>query len=295
MILLSVCAIIGVGPTLAEGNNTAEFNEMIAANEPQPYGGLSLQEAVPFEPISMDPAAFVKQLSSQKSNDEMNGYFQDIGLPLDPNDCAFIFQNKDHTNYALWNASNSASPFAVATVAYAFPRNGNENDSMVFIFVENGDSYCLTDVLAAFGNMQIVSDAQHEIVWLVGETGGVYNTVRWYNLLEQKTALAFVAEGLMTDRTDYHIKVMAVADPAVNGTLPKNGMLAIRKQVSVFDLTQATISTDAREILLYSQVDVYAYQHGGEFKLIKSKRFEGEDMQMIAGMTCDQIISENEE
>ena len=166
---------------------------------------------------------------------------------------------------------------------------------MVFVFVKKSDFYYLTDVLNAFGDMQIVSDAGHETVWLVGETGGAYNTVGWYNVSERKTTLTFLAEGMMADRMDYYVKVMAVADPVINETLPEDGMLAIRKQVSVFDLTQVTVSMDAPEILLYTQVDVYAYQSGGVFALIKSKKFEGKDIQSVAGVTCSQIVLENDE
>jgi len=53
----------------------------------------------------------------------------------------------------------------------------------------------------------------------------------------------------------------------------------MRLIISVRRAVDNPISTDASEILLYTQVDVYAYPSGGEFKLIKSKRFEGEDME----------------
>jgi len=286
---------IGMGAACAEGMQATEWAALAAANEPQPYGGLSLQETTPFKPINISPETWQQQLSAQPGGAAIYAFFQGMGLPLDAGECEWIDQNKDRAKAALWNESNSPCPFTVSTLCYEFPRNDGGHDNTVLVFMEQNGSMYLTDVLFAFGDLQAVTDAGHETVWLVGETGGAYNTVRWYNVQRRKIALAFVAEGLAADRVDVHIKVRAVADSLANGTLPEDGLLAIRKQVSVFDLTQATVSAEASEILLYTQVDVYACKPGGALTLVASKRFDGMDIPSVAGITCEQLISEKKE
>lgn len=95
--------------------------------------------------------------------------------------------------------------------------------------------------------------------------------------------------GVMADRVDYHVKVQSLADLIVDGTLPEDGMLAVRKQVSLIDIT-SEISTEAPEILLYTQIDVYAYQQGADLTLIKSKKYEDANLQTVSGITCEQVM-----
>lgn len=295
LILMAVCALCGAGAVLAEANPGVDFGELVAACEPQPYGGLSLQETEPFEPIAIDPETFTERIGGLNSVDAAAAFFCEIGLPLDIGNCEFVFQYQDHLSSARWDSTMQNAPLEVATVACTVPRNDDANDNLVFVFIKENGCDTLTDVLNAFGDVQIVSDSGHETIWLAGETGGTYNTVRWYNVPQRKTALTFLAEGVTADRTDYHVKVKAAADLIVNGTLPENGMLAVRKQVSVFDLTQAMVSQDAPEILLYTQVDVYACRPGGTFTPIRSKKFEGEDLPSVAGITCDQLVADADE
>lgn len=95
-----------------------------------------------------------------------------------------------------------------------------------------------------------MTDANHETLWLVGETRSGWNkSVRWYNLMSSKFGPSYLMNGVMADRVDYHVKVQSLADLIVDGTLPEDGMLAVRKRVSLIDIT-SEISTEAPEILL---------------------------------------------
>ena len=83
--------------------------------------------------------------------------------------------------------------------------------------------------------------------------------------------LSYLANGVMADRMDYHIEWQSVADSIIDGMLPANDMLVIRKQVSILDMFNASLSTEAQTIVFYTQIDVDTVQAEGNFKKLHPK------------------------
>ena len=293
LLLVGVIIFISMVAAGAETNAVMEFDEFVADYEPMPCSVNSFQEIAHFDPIILNPYELMAQIDECKSSDEIRTLSRVLELPLAANDCDYIYQCKNNracTQYPLpkgqWKFSEAV------TLTYTFADFEDSSDNLTFVFISDGENYSLIDVLPSFDNPQIVTDANHETLWLVGETRSGWNkSVRWYNLMCKKYSFSYLTNGVMADRIDYHVNVQSLADPIVNGTLPPNGMLAVRKQVSITDVT-VTGSTEPSELLLYTQIDVYAYQRGADLTLIKSKKYEDAYLQTVSGITCEQIIDE---
>lgn len=182
----------------------------------------------------------------------------------------------------------------VVTLTYTFADDESSSDNLSFVFTGNGETYSLFDILLFIDDLQVVTDASHETLWLVGEARtGENKSIRWYNVMKREYGLSYLEKGVMADRADYHVKVQSLADPVIDGTLPAGGMLAVRKQVSLKDVTKA-VSTEAPDIPLYAQIDVYLYQPGMDLMLLRSKKYEGMDLQTISGITIEEMMNEED-
>lgn len=283
--------LVGMAAACAETNEMRGFDEFVADYEPMPCGVNSFQEIAPFDPIILNPYELMAQIDECKSGDEIRTLSRALTLPLSVGDCDYIYQCRNNhacTRYPLpkgrWKFSEAV------TLTYTFADFEDSSDNLTFVFAGNGENYSLIDVLPSFDNPQVVTDANHETLWLVGETRSGWNkSVRWYNLMSRKYGPSYLMNGVMTDRVDYHVKVQSLADLIIDGTLPEDGMLAVRKQVSLIDIT-SEISTEVPEILLYTQIDVYAYQQGADLTLIKSKKYEDANLETVSGITCEQVM-----
>lgn len=290
--LVGVLILISMVAASAEMNEVMGFDEFVTDYEPMPCSVNSFQEIAHFDPIVLNPYELMAQIDECKSSDEIRTLFRALALPLAVNDCDYIYQCKNNracTQYPLpkgqWEFSEAV------TLTFTFADFEDSSDNLTFVFIRDGENYSLIDVLPSFDNPQVVTDANHETLWLVGETRSGWNmSIRWYNLMCKKYSFSYLMNGVMADRIDYHVNVQSLADPIVNGTLPENGMLAVRKQVSITDVT--TGSTEPPELLLYTQIDVYTYQPGADLTLTKSKKYEDAYLQTVSEITCEQIMDE---
>lgn len=293
--LAGFLVIMGMAVACAEMNKERGFDEFVADYEPMPCSVNSFQEITPFDPIILNPYELMAQIDECKSGDEIRMLSHALPLQLSVSDCDYIYQCRNNhacTRYSLptgqWEFSEAV------TLTYTFADFEESSDNLTFVFTGNGENYILIDVLYSIDELQVVTDANHETIWLVGETRSGWNkSIRWYNLMERKYGLSYLMSGIMADRADYHVKVQSLVDPIVDGTLPEDGMMAVRKQVSLLDIMR-TVSTEAPEILLYTQIDVYAYQRGADLTLIKSKKYEGASLQTVSGITCKQVMDEDD-
>ena len=277
----------------AETNGVMGLDEFVADYEPMPCSVNSFQETAPFDPIILNPYELMAQIDKCKSGDEIGTLSLALTLPLSVGDCDYIYQCKNNRACTQYPLPKGQWPFSEAvTLTYTFADFEDMSDNLIFLFIGDGKNYSLIDVLLSFDNPQVVTDANHETLWLVGETRSGWNqSARWYNLMSRKYSFSYLMNGVMADRSDYHVHVQSVADPIVNGTLPENGMLAVRKQVSITDVT-VTDSTESPELLLYTQIDVYTYQQGADLTLTKSKKYEDAYLQTVSEITCEQIMDE---
>ena len=278
----------------AEAQPALDYVQFAEEHEPGPYGGLSLYEQEPFEPIELSPQEFAETISRQCSAQGVSDFFQSIGLPFDMNDCEYVYSLKDHPQSAEYSV-NGVLPGLTGVIAVSYIYPDYANDNCVFIFWKSDTGYHLADAIFYLGNIEFVTDAQCETAWLVGDTGSVYLTTRWYNIAKREIVLVYLAFGEEVDPVDYHMKVKTQSDTIQDGRFPDDQMIAIRKQVSIIDYTNATQSSEGTEIILYTIMDVYCCQPSGELVLAASKRFNNADIHAIADITCSTLISNDNE
>lgn len=292
-LILLIGFLVRMTTACAETNEMMESDDFVADYEPMPCSINSFQEIASFESIILNPYELMAQIDECKSADEIRTLSCALTLPLSVGDCDYIYQCKNNCACTRYPLPKGEWKFSEAiTLTYTFADLEDSSDNLTFVFIGNGKNYSLTDVLLSFDNPQVVTDANHETLWLVGETRSGWNkSVRWYNLMRRKYSFSYLMNGVMADRSDYHVHVQSVADPIVNGILPENGMLAVRKQVSITDVT-VTGSTESPELLLYTQIDVYTYQQGADLTLTKSKKYEDAYLQTVSEITCEQIMDE---
>lgn len=295
ILLLLLSLSLGIAGVRAETTGMMDVDELIANYEPRPASVPSFHASAPFEPIVLHPYELMAQVAQCNSSDDIMALSSGLGLPLSADDCEYINQSRNNQAIRRYPVPKGRWKFTEAiTLSYAFADLDDRSDNLTFIFAGNGETYSLIDILPAFDDTGVVTDAQHQTLWLVGETrSGEDTSIRWYNLMGRKYSLSYLVKGVMADRVDYHVKVQSLADPIVDGTLPLNGMLAVRKQVSLKDYTK-TDSTEVSEILLYTQIDVYAYQPGSDVALVQSKIFEGMDLQSVSGITSEQVMNQDD-
>lgn len=278
---------LSIGVSLAQTDAISNFDMFIAEFEPTAYERLSAQEKSPFASVEIDPTELKGQIAQSETIDDIVAVFHSKGINLPPEECAWLDYYKNLVHFAQYPLQNSQE---IATLSY-----GDNPSNLVFIFVNDGNGYVLTDYFIDFYNIKIVTDATMKNVWMVGDTGiRVPRSIQWYNVKCKQFVLSYLANGTMADRMDYHILVQSVADPIIDGMLPANDRLVIRKQVSILDFLNAPSSEEAQTIVFYTQIDVYTAQAEGDFKKIASQRYEGMDFSSVADITCDQIISKDE-
>ncbi|NLW20664.1 MAG: hypothetical protein GXY84_04740 [Clostridiales bacterium] len=296
VLLAGLLILLGVAVADAETKGMMDVDEMIANDEPRPSDVPSFHATVPFEPIVLSPYELMKQVETCKSSDEIMALSISLGLPLSASDCDYIYQCRNNhalTRYPLpvgqWKFSEAV------TLSYTFADEEGSSDHLTFVFTGDGETCSLIDILLFIDRLQVVTDANHETLWLVGEArSGENKSIRWYNLMRREYGLSYLVKGLMANRVDYHIKVQSVSDPIIDGTLPADGMLAVRKQVSLRDLTKA-VPTEDPEIPLYAQVDIYMYQPGMDLVLLRSEKYEGMDLQTVSNITYEEMMNKDDQ
>lgn len=295
LVLAGLLIILGAAVAYAETKEMLDFDEMIANDEPRPSGVPSFHANIPFEPIVLSPHELMMQVERCKSSDEILKLSLNLGLPLSAGDSDYIYQCRNNHALMRFPLPKGKWKFSeIVTLTYTFADYEGSSDNLTFVFIGNGETYSLIDILLFIDHLQVVTDTNHETSWLVGEArSGENKSVRWYNVMKREYGLSYLEKGVMADRVDYHIKVQSLADPIADGILPASGMLAVRKQVSLKDYTK-TAPTEAPEIPLYAQIDVYIYQPGMELMLLRSKRYKGMDLQAVSGITIEEILSEED-
>lgn len=274
---------------LSEEEQMTELYALVAAYEPSPYEGRSIQETNPFDPFPLDPEVFIKEIGETQSPDEVQNFLHDRGIPLSPSDGEYIYYNKSRLTYEQYSLHDQQALSSVMVVSFAYSEETNDN--LTFIFSEKEGVYTLIDCINCFGNIEVINDDRTGAVWLVGETGVDNRTIRWYHLQSKTIVLSYLAQGMMADRMDYHIKVTSQLEPSVEQMVPSDRFFSIRKQVSVFDLiTGNTYASKVPEIVLFTQVDVYEIQPDGSLRTVGSKQYNGMDLLAVAEIENDQIF-----
>lgn len=294
LLLTGLLVILGVAVAYSETNGMMDFDEMIANYEPRPSGVPSFHANIPFEPIVLSPHVLMMQVEGCKSSDEILTLSLDLGLPLSAGDSDYIYQCRNNHALLQFPLPKGQWKFSeIVTLTYTFADYEGSSDNLTFVFTGNGETYSLIDILLFIDHLQVVTDTNHETSWLIGEARtGENKTIRWYNVMNREYGLSYLEKGVMADRVDYHIKVQSLSDPIVDGTFPASGMLAVRKQVSLKDLTKTNPSV-APEIPLFAQIDVYNYQPGMDLMLLRSKKYKGMDLQAVSGITIEEIMNED--
>ena len=295
VLLAGLLIILGLAVAYAETGGMKDFDEIFANDEPRPSAVPSFHANDPFEPILFHPHELMMQVERCKSSDEILALSIDRGLPLSAGDSDYIYQCRNNHALMQYPLPKGQWQFSeVITLTYTFADDESSSDNLSFVFTGSGETYSLIDILLFIDDLQVVTDANHETLWLVGEARtGENKSIRWYNVMNRKYGLSYLEKGVMTDRADYHVKVQSLADPVIDGTLPAGGMLAVRKQVSLKDVTKAA-PTEAPDIPLYAQIDVYLYQPGTDLMLLRSKKYEGMDLQTISGITIEEMMNEED-
>ena len=294
--LAGLLILIGMATAFAETNGAVNFDELITDFEPIPCSVSSHHETTPFDPIVLDPYALLEQIDKCKRGDAILAFSRSLSLPLSAGDCDYIAQCRNDRVLTRYSLPEGRWAFnETITLTYTYADYEESSDNMVLIFIGDGETFHLTDILSSVDDMQIVTDANRENIWFVGETRyGQDKSTRWYNLKSRKFDLSYLVNGLMPDRIDYHVKVQSLADPIINGTIAENGMFAVRKQVSLVDYTSEERTAEAPEIILHSQIDIYACHTESGLTLVKSKKYKDATLKSIAGITCEQIMNEDD-
>ncbi len=238
---------------------------------PAPYSGVSYQEsAASFEPVRIMPEQFEKQINDCQSPDELNQWFNSIGINMDIYDAEYVYFYRNRKDKQTFPLKSGGS---LTTVSYAYARE--ENDNCVFLFWQEDGQTHLIDSIFNFGHIQVMTDSEGQNTWLIGHTGASnHQTVRWYHLGSQRIVLSYLVHGIQADRTDYHFKVQTTIEPAFTRTLPEDDTFTMVQQVSAIDLSSSTHPDDlAQEILLYMQEEIYQAQKDGGFVNKAQKTF----------------------
>ena len=272
--ILAAMLLLCFSVSYTSGASGADFDACVETHEPQPYGGVSLQETTSFQPVPISPAELTAEIAGHQSPEETTAYLRFIGLPFDENDGEYVYhyRNQRSQNQFVLNIRGYDS---VTTVSYAYDEENNDN--IVFVFMQHGDTYLLTDCIANLGNQALLTAAANEQAWLVGDTGTAYRTIRWYNLFNRNISLRILAQGAEVDPVDYHVQVNSAVQPP-HGTLPENDTLTVLKQVCIVDFTISALSADAPETLHYTQVNTYVCEPNGDFTLHSSQKLENADI-----------------
>lgn len=292
LILAWVLGVHSAGAALSEAMPITALQTLAEADEPSPYEGPSLQETSPFDPIPLDPAVLMEEISKAQSPEDVQKYLKGYGVPLAPSDGEYVYSNKSRvTCQRLSLRGDEQALSGVTIVSYAY--SAEDNDNFAFLFCEQDGVDTLIDGLSGFGNVQVMQDASNGNAWLVGSIGKAHQTIRWYHLQSRSIVFSYLAQGIMADRADFHLKVTAQLHPLMAQTIPSDGIFSVRKQVSAMDLTaDSAASGQAPETVLYTQVDVYEVQPDGTLRALASKRYAGMDLLAVAGIENEQVVAE---
>ena len=259
----------------------ASYDDLVtlaAQYEPQPFDAVSAQESNPFTPMVLNPEAFMDEIEQASSAAQLDDYFQSIGLPVDSLDSEFILNYNYSSQWDRFEpVPSSPSIQEITIVSYTFPEQINDN--IVFLFVQNQNAYVLTDILTAFGEIQLVQDEEN--IWLVGRTSPGHQTVRWYHVNSQRIVLLYLAKGWTADRVDYHFYAESCVDPLLNQNAFEEDSLLILMQIGVMDFTQPEHSNDGQKHVLYTKAMTYTIEEDGTFILTNTVQYDGLDIEAV--------------
>lgn len=275
---LMILSLFFCTPGLAEEAGLPENIWQIAAEyEPGPYGGVSLQEMIPFSPLPLSPEEWMREIQAAQSAEAVIAYIGKTGLPLDPADSEYFYHYRGSVRREDVSLPKG-SVFTVVTYAYSEA----DNDNFALLFLQEEGEYALVDCIPNFGRIDVISCGDH--IYLVGKTGSDYQTTRWYHLQGRKMALRYLSRGVNPDRQDYHIAVNSAEWPGFQARFAQEGRLNLLRQLSAWDYTQSLLSENAREIILATHLFSYAVQEDGTILL--------EDTETFAHKTLEQVLTE---
>lgn len=172
--LLPLAALLihlGIATACAETGAMIDFDEIIANYEPRPGGLPSFQASAPFDPIVPDPHELAAEVEKCECSDEIMALSCDLGLPISAGDCDDVYRCRNDracTRYPLpkgqWKLSESV------TLTCAFADFEGSSDDLAFVLAGNAATCSLIDILPSMDELKVVTDADHETPWLVGET-----------------------------------------------------------------------------------------------------------------------------
>jgi len=280
-VLISIMIITTLlsGTSFAESGKMDAYMEIALVNEPLPCGLKFFQEEYPFEPEPVNPLTFMESISSAKAIDEISAILQSLGITFFPDDSSILYKDKDQPEYSDdLSIEIDEKRYRVATLEY-----GDSLSNIVFVFIDDGETWALADRLDNFWNIQIARGDDGKIIWLIGDIGNEdYKTSRWYNVNNRKIDIAYLRHGIMADRTDYHIVVNANAETIYNEIIPADGMVMVYKSVGIIDLSEESAISNTPGTYLYTQVDIYAIQPDMSFQIIKTMLYNWEDQPSIS-------------
>ena len=279
LILTILIAALLAGTSYAETSKMETYMAVALADEPLPCGLKFLQEGYPFEPVPLNPSAFTEAISSAKSIDEVAAVLQSLGVTFFADDSSILYKCKDRPIYTDYHAIEiDGKRSQVTTLEY---RDSPIN--IVFVFVNNGETWALADRLDDFWNIQEARDGDGKILWLIGDIGSeAYQTSRWYNVNNRRIDIAYLKHGAMADRVDYHVVVNAYTEAIRNERIPLDGVVSVYKHVGIIDYTDKRDSSNTEAIYLYTQVDIYAIQSDLSLRKIKTERYNWKDQPVIS-------------
>ena len=279
LISIMLIAALCDGISLAESSKMETYMAVALTDEPLPCGLKFFQEEHPFDLVPVNPMAFMETISSAKSVEEVDAVLQSLDITFFADDSFVIYRCKDipiYTDYRSIEIDGRRSQ--VATLEY---RDSLIN--IVFVFLNDGETWMLADRLDNFWNIQAARYDGQKILWLIGDIGSEeYQTVRWYNVNNRRIDIVYLRHGTMADRTDYHVVVNAYAEAIYNETIPSDGMVSVYKHVGIIDLTDERTTSNAPGTYLYTQVDIYAIQSDMSLQKIKTDRYDWEDQPSIS-------------
>ena len=247
--------------------------EVVTLFEPEPYGGKSLQERVPFAYICVSPDTFSKAIQNAQSADTVLAYLQGLGLPVERGDAEFVYDYRNRMETGEFTLPKDGSYSRLMSVSFIYSRESNDNQT--FLFAKKDSQWYLIDSIVSFGDISVLTDCEGENTWLVGsnaDIGDVNRTVRWYHLQSTTMVLSYLEKGLWADHLNYHVHVETQVEWPEDGEIELNTCITLCKKVSVRSVIEGSAPTAFEETAQYTYLEEYRISENGSIDLIQTVR-----------------------
>lgn len=245
--------------------------EVVTLLEPEPYGGKSLQERVPFAYICVSPDTFSKAIQNAQSADTVLAYLQGLGLPVERGDAEFVYDYRNRMETGEFTLPKEGRYSRLMSVSFIYSRESNDNQT--FLFAKKDSQWYLIDSIVSFGDISVLTDCEGENTWLVGsnaDIGDVNRTIRWYHLQSTTMVLSYLEKGLWADHLNYHVHVETQVEWPEDGEIEPNTCITLCKKVSVRSVIEGSAPAAFEETAQYTYLEEYRISENGSIDLIQT-------------------------